>query len=179
MLKIILIVLGVAIATLALWAGTRPDTFHVERSARVNAPAAAVFPLINDFHRWGSWSPWEKLDPAMKRTFSGPESGQGAGYAWDGNSKAGQGSMQIAESADPSKVRIDLHFIKPFDSRAVATFTLRDEAGATDVLWAMDGPMPYISKVMSLFVGMDSMIGPDFEAGLAKLKTVAEQPAAQ
>jgi carbon monoxide dehydrogenase subunit G len=176
MFKKIAIAAVVLIAALLGYAATRPDSFRVERSASIKAPPEKVFAFINDLRRWDSWSPWEKKDPAMKRTFgSDTTSGKGATYAWEGNSDVGQGRMEIAESVPPSKVRIKLDFVKPFEAHNLVDFTLEPKGEATHVTWAMHGPSPYISKLIGVFVSMDSMIGKDFEAGLAGLKAVAEK----
>ena len=175
MLKKIALVIAVAIAALLIFAATRPDTFRVERTARIEAPAEKIFPLIDDFHRWEAWSPYEKLDPGMKRTFGGAPAGQGATYAWEGNDKAGAGRMEIAESTPSSKIAIKLDFIKPFEGHNVAEFTLQPQGDATQVTWAMHGPSPYIAKLMGIFFNMDQMIGKDFETGLANLKTASEK----
>lgn len=174
-LKIVsLIVLVIAVAVL-LFAAGRPDTFRVERSASIKAPPEKIFALINDFHQWGSWSPYEKLDPAMKKTFSGPVSGLGSVYAWEGNGNAGAGRMEITESSPASRVIMQLDFIKPIEGHNVADFTLQTQGDTTKVTWAMHGPSPYIAKLMGLFVDMDHMIGRDFETGLANLKTATEK----
>ena len=176
MFKKIAIAIVVLIAALLIYAATRPDTFRVERAASIKAPPEKVFALINDLRRWDSWSPWEKKDPAMKRTFgSDATSGKGAAYAWEGNSDVGQGRMEIAESVPPSRVRIKLDFVKPFEAHNIVDFTLEPKGDATHVIWAIHGPSPYISKLIGVFISMDSMIGNDFEAGLASLKTVAEK----
>ncbi|HSX59359.1 MAG TPA: SRPBCC family protein [Tahibacter sp.] len=174
MLKIILLVVLVAIAALLVAAAFRPDSFRIERSITIKAAPEKVFALIDDFHRWTAWSPWEKLDPAMKREHSGSASGKDAVYAWEGNGKVGKGSMQIVESVPHSKVLIQLHFIKPMDTRSHAEFTLRPGGDTTEVNWAMYGPQPYMSKLMGLVFNMDKMIGKDFEKGLADLKSAAE-----
>jgi hypothetical protein len=174
MLKIVLIVVAVVIAAVLAYAATRPDTFRVQRALAIQAPPGKIMPLLDDFHNWGSWSPWEKLDPAMKRTFSGAPSGKGAVYAWDGNSKAGAGRMEILD-ASPSQVRIQLDFSRPFEGHNITEFNLAPTGGATNVTWAMQGPSPFMMKVMHVFMNMDRMIGKDFEAGLANLKGVAER----
>lgn len=171
----ILVVLVIAIAAVLIYAATKPDTFRVERTASIKAPPERVFALINDFPSWQSWSPWEGLDPNMKRTMSATPQGKGAVYEWDGNNDVGKGRMEIVESAPPSKVGIQLDFFRPFEAHNTAEFTLAPEGDATRVTWAMYGPMPYASKVISVFSSMDQMIGKDFEAGLAALKTVAEK----
>jgi hypothetical protein len=175
MIKTIAIVAVVLIAAVLISAATRPDAFRVERAASVKAPPAKIFPLINDFHNWGAWSPWEKLDPALKRTYGGPESGKGAVYEWEGNSKVGAGRMEIVDSAAPSKVVIKLDFLRPFEAHNVAEFTLDAKGDATTVTWAMHGPAPYMSKLMGVFVSMDKMVGKDFETGLANMKAAAEK----
>jgi hypothetical protein len=175
MFRKIAIVVVVLVAGVLAIAATKPDTFRVERSVSIQAPPEKIFPLIDDFHNWGAWSPWENRDPAMKRTHSGAARGKGAAYAWEGNNAVGSGRMTIAESSPPSKVTIDLDFLKPFEAHNVADFTLTPEGGATTVTWAMHGPSPFFSKVMQVFLSMDSMVGKDFEAGLANLKAAAEK----
>lgn len=175
MLKKILIVLVLAVAGVLLYAATKPDTFQVQRRATIAAPPERVFALIDDFHRWSEWSPWEKLDPAMTRTFEGPASGTGAVYAWKGNKDVGQGRMEIAESSPPGRIAIKLDFIEPMESNNVTEFVLAPKDGGTEVTWTMRGPSPYLTKVMDTVVGMDRLIGKDFEAGLANMKAAAER----
>jgi uncharacterized protein YndB with AHSA1/START domain len=153
----------------------QPDTFRVQRAAVINAPPEKIFPLIENFQAWGGWSPWENKDPAMKRSFSGPAAGKGAVYTWDGNREVGQGSMEIVEDVPPSKLVLNLDFIKPFEGHSVVTFTLAPQGEATNVTWTMEGPNQFIGKVMGLFCDMDAMIGKDFETGLAGLKALAEK----
>ena len=175
MLKIIAIVVAVAIAGVLIFAATRPDTFRVERASSIKAPPDKVFALINDFKRWDAWSPWERKDPAMKRTFGATTAGKGATYAWDGNKDVGQGSMEIVESVTPGKVALKLDFVKPFEAHNRVVFTLESKGDATNVTWAMEGPTPYLAKIIQVFISMDSMVGKDFEAGLANLKATAEK----
>ena len=175
MLKTIAIVVAVLIAGVLVFAATKPDTFRVERAASVKAPPEKIFAILNDFQKWGSWSPWEKKDPAMKRTWGAVTSGKGAKYAWEGNSDVGKGSMEIAESSPSSRLTIKLDFIEPFEGHNIVHFTLEPKGDSTNVTWTINGPMPFISKVISIFCSMDSMIGQDFEAGLANLKAVAEK----
>jgi hypothetical protein len=175
MLKTIAIVIVAVIAAILVYAATRPDDFRVQRSTSIKAPPEKIFALVNDLHSWGSWSPWEKMDPAMKRTYSGAPSGKGAAYAWEGNSKVGEGRMEITDTSPPSKVAIKLDFIKPIEGHNTADFTLEPKGDVTNVTWLMYGPSPYIAKVMGIFVSMDKMIGKDFEDGLANLKAVAEK----
>jgi len=171
--KIALVALVLVVAVLA-YAATRPDTLHVQRSASVKAPPEEIFPLISDFHRWASWSPYEKRDPAMKKTYGGAAEGKGAVYEWEGNSEVGQGRMEITD-ADPSRITIKLDFIKPFEGHNVAEFALVPQGGAPNVAWSMEGPSPFIGKLIGVFVNMDTMIGKDFEAGLTNLKAMAEK----
>ena len=174
-IAIIAIVLAIAIAIILIVAATKPNTFSIQRATIVKAPPERIFPLINDFHNWNSWSPWEKLDPAMNRTHSGAASGKGAVYEWDGNSKVGKGRMEITDVTPPSKVGIKLDFIKPFEGHNVAEFTLEPQGDSTNVTWVMNGPTPFVSKVMQVFISMDKLIGKEFESGLANLKSVAEK----
>jgi Polyketide cyclase / dehydrase and lipid transport len=177
MLKIIAIALVVIIAAVLLLATRQPDTFRVERSIVIDAPPEKVVAHIDDFHEWQRWSPFEKIDPAMKKTHSGAAKGKGAVYAWEGNMKAGAGRMEIVQ-ASASNVTMDLHFLKPFEARNVAEFRLEPQgAGATKVTWSIHGPNLFVSKVMGLFMSMDKMLGKDFEEGLAKLKSIAEAKA--
>jgi hypothetical protein len=171
---IVAVVLVVAVAALLGFAAMKPDTFRIQRAASIKAPAEKIFTLINDFHNWGSWSPWEKMDPALKRTYSGAASGTGAVYEWVGNKQVGQGRMEIAGASSPSKVTIKLDFIKPFKAHNTAEFTLQTQGDSTNVTWAMEGRQPFMFKVMSLFFSMDKMIGKDFEAGLANMKSLTE-----
>ena len=175
MLKIIVIVVAVLIAGVLIFAATKPDTFRVQRAASIKAPPQKVFALVNDFNRWGAWSPWEKKDPAMKRTFGAATSGKGAVYTWEGNKNVGQGRMEIAESVPPSKVTITLDFVKPFEAHNIVEFTLEPKGDATNVKWAMQGDTPYFAKIIHVFINMDSMVGKDFEAGLASLKAAAQK----
>jgi hypothetical protein len=172
---IVVVVILVLIGILLLLAATKPDAFRIQRSARIKAPPEKVYPLINDFHNWGSWSPWEKLDPAMQKTHSGPANGLGAVYEWEGNKQVGKGRMEITEAVPSSKVTIKLDFFKPFEAHNTAEFTLAGQGDATNVTWAMLGKQPFMFKVMSLFMSMDKMIGKDFETGLANMKAIAEK----
>ena len=175
MLKTIAIVIVVAIAAILGYATLRPDDFRVQRSVTIKAPPEKIFALIDDFHAWSSWSPFEKLDPGMKRTFSGAASGKGAAYAWDSAGKAGAGSMEIQESTPSSKILIKLDFTKPLEGHNTAEFSIDTQGDSSKVTWAMYGPSPYVAKVMGIFFSMDSMIGKDFESGLANLKNAAEK----
>jgi len=181
-LKTIAIVVTLAILALLAFVATRPDSFRVERQTTIQAPPDKIFAYLQDFHKWSEWSPWEKLDPAMKRTFSGTASGKGAVYAWDGNGKAGAGRMEILDAPQPAKLVIQLDFIKPFEGHNTAEFTLQAQAGSiggaaqvTQVNWVMHGPAPFVSKLMGVFFNMDKLIGTDFETGLANLKQISEK----
>jgi len=179
MLKKTALAIVAIIGAIMLYATTRPDTFRIERSATIQASPDKVFAILNDFQNWGSWSPWEKKDPAMKRTMSTSTSGKGAHYAWEGNKDVGQGSMTITESTPPSKLAIDLDFKIPFEAHNKVQFNLIKEGEGTRVVWSMNGPVPYISKVIHLFLNIDKMVGGDFEAGLANLKALAEKAPAK
>ena len=175
MFKTIAVLVVVLIAGVLGFAATRPDAFRVERAVTIKAPPEKIYPYLDDFNRWAAWSPWEKLDPAMKRTFSGAPSGKGAVYAWEGNSKVGAGRMEILESTPARKLVIKLDFLEPFEGHNTAEYTLEPAGDGTRVTWTMFGPAPYVSKLMGVFVSMDKMIGKDFEAGLENLKIVAEK----
>lgn len=175
MLKNIALIGLVLVAALLIYAATMPDTFRVQRSIAIKAPSDRIFPHINDFHHWPSWSPWEKMDPNMKKTHSGAASGKSAIYEWEGNNQVGKGGMEIVESMPPSRVLIKLDFLQPFEAHNFAEFTLIPEGDSTTVTWAMYGPSPYLAKVMSLFFSMDNTVGKDFEAGLSNLKALAEK----
>ena len=174
-IAIIAVVLAVAIAIVLILAATRPDTFKVQRAATIKAPPEKIFAVISDFHQWGSWSPWENRDPAMQRSFSGANSGRGAVYAWDGNKNVGSGRMEILDVSVPSKIVIKLDFLKPFEAHNTAEFTMLPQGDATNLTWAMHGPLVFMAKVMHVFINMDKMIGKDFEAGLANLKKLTEK----
>ncbi|HTF86138.1 MAG TPA: SRPBCC family protein [Cellvibrio sp.] len=164
------------IAILLIVAATKPDQFRVERTVTINASPEQIFPLINDFRQWTQWSPWEKKDPHMQRHYSDNTSGTGATYAWEGDNNVGHGRMEITESVPYTNIGIALHFIKPFTAHNTATFTLTPTDNGTQVAWIMEGPSPFISKLMQVFISMDKMVGKDFEAGLQQMKTVAEAP---
>ena len=174
MLKTIAVIVAIVAVSVLVFVTIQPDSFSVQRSTTIKAPPEKVFAVLNDFHRWTEWSPWEKLDPAMKRTLGGAPSGKGATYAWEGNRKAGAGRMEIVESVPPRQIAIQLDFIKPFEGHNIAEFTLTPQGDATRVDWRMHGPAPFTMKLMQVFVSMDKMIGKDFEEGLTNLKAVAE-----
>ncbi|MFZ0791655.1 MAG: SRPBCC family protein [Chromatiaceae bacterium] len=175
MFKIIAVAVFLIIAALLVFAATRPDTFRVERSVSIKAPPEKIFPLIDSFQKWEAWSPWEKVDPAVKRHYSGADNGKGAVYAWQGNSEIGQGRMEIIESTPTSGVVIRIDFIKPFEAHNTIEFTLERQGETSKVTQAMFGPSPFISKLIGLFFSMDKMIGQKYEEGLASLKAIAEK----
>lgn len=175
MLKWIALVAALAVAVVLVLAANRPGTFRVERSLRIQAPPEKVQGYIEDFHLWAQWSPFERLDPQMQRSFSGADKGRGAVYAWEGNGKAGAGRMEIIENDPGSRTVIALDFLKPFKASNIAEYTLVPREGGTEVTWAMFGPVPFAAKIMHLFIDVDRMVGKDFEAGLASLKRLAEQ----
>lgn len=170
---VVMAALGLVLAFLG-YVASLPGEFQVQRSAKIDAPADVVFPLIDNFHEWVKWSPFEKLDPNLKRTYSGPDAGKGAIYAWDGNSDAGAGSMEIQESKPHELIAIKLQFSKPFEALCPTTFKLEPVKGGTQVTWTMQGDNNFIGKLMTLFMSMDKMVGTSFEEGLAKLNTVAQ-----
>jgi uncharacterized protein YndB with AHSA1/START domain len=182
MLEIIVIVaviLAIAIVVVLFLASTKPDTFSVQREAVMKAPPDRIFPLISSFHQWKGWSPWENRDPALRRTYEGAESGKGAVYAWEGNKNVGSGRMEILEASPSSRIVIKLDFFKPFEAHNTAEFTMRPQGGTagptTNVSWVMRGSAPFMHRVMQVFMNLDKMIGKDFEAGLASLKSLAEK----
>ncbi|MPZ32786.1 MAG: polyketide cyclase [Rhodospirillales bacterium] len=173
-LAIIGVVVVVAIAGILLYAATKPDSFRVQRVVLIDAPPDKVYPLINDIKAWAVWSPYEKKDPAMKRSFGAVTAGKGATYAWEGDKNVGQGSIEMIESG-PRKIVIKLDFLKPFEAHNMGEFLLEPKGDSTSVTWAVYGPSPYMSKVIGTFMNIDDMIGRDFEKGLADLKAAAEK----
>jgi uncharacterized protein YndB with AHSA1/START domain len=174
---LVALVLPVVVAAILIRATTKPATFRVERTTSIQAPPERIFSLIDDFRAWGAWSPWEKRDPAMQRTYSGAAAGKGAVYEWEGNKNVGTGRMEIADTSAPSRVVINLHFMKPFEAKNTAEFMLRPVNGSTVVTWAMYGPNLFAGKVKGTFMNMDEMFGNDFEAGLTNMKAAAEKEA--
>ena len=174
-LAIIGVVIVVAIAGILLYAATKPDSLRVQRTVLINAPNDKVFPLINDIKAWTAWSPYEKKDPAMKRSYGAVTAGKGATYAWEGDKNVGQGSMEVLEASSPRKLVLKLDFLKPFEAHNTGEFVLEPKGDTTSVTWAIYGPSPYMSKVIGTFINMDNMIGKDFEQGLASLKAAVEK----
>ena len=172
----------VAIAAVALIAGvlalaaTGPDTFEVQRTVRIKAPPERIFPLINDLRAFNTWNPYEKKDPNLKGSYSGASGGRGATYAFQGNKDVGTGRIEIVESSPVSRVTMSLLMLEPFEASNVVEFVLAPKGDATNVTWAMHGRVPYVAKIIHLLFDMDSMVGKDFEAGLAGLKEIVESP---
>lgn len=167
---LVIVLIGLVLAI----AQSRPSQFTVQRTVRIAAPPERIYPDIVDFRRWTGWSPWERMDPAMRKTYSGAASGRGAVYEWEGNSKVGQGRMEITDASAPTSVTVKLDFLKPFETHNTAKFTLVPAGGSTDVTWSMFGSSPLMIKLMGVFFNMDKLVGKDFERGLASLKTLAE-----
>ena len=174
MLIVLLLVLAVVVAAILGAAAMKSDDFRVSRSTMIRAPRERLFPLVTDFHNWASWSPFEKLDPAMQKTFSGASSGKGAIYEWSGNAKAGAGRMEVTGIDAPARAVIKLDFLKPFEGHNTSEFTFDIKGDSTEVTWSMYGPSAFPMKVMQIFITMDRMMGKDFETGLANLKAVGE-----
>ena len=170
-------ILVVLLAGILILAAAQPDEFSVSRSTLVKAPPETVYALIADLRGWTAWSPYENKDPDMQRSYGGATSGKGAIYEWSGDQNVGAGRLEIVDVAPPSRVTIQLDFTRPFEAHNIVDFTQAPKGEATEVTWAMRGPMQFVSKVMCLFVDMDEMVGADFEAGLAKLKAMAEKQA--
>lgn len=175
MLKLIGAGAALLVGAILVAAATRPDHFRVQRSASVKAPADKIFPHINDLQAFNRWNPFNKKDPNIKGSYSGAASGTGAAYTFEGNKEVGRGRIEITDSRPASEVRMNLHMLAPMEGRNVVEFTLHPKGDSTSVTWAIQGPMPYLSKVFSLFCDMDAMIGKEFENGLAELKTIAER----
>ncbi len=174
MLNLILIAIAVITVVFVIVVVTRPADFRVTRSTAVSAPAAVVFAQVNDLRQWKAWSPWEKLDPALKRTFEGPSAGTGASYSWAGNKMVGEARMTIMESRPNGLIRIKLEFLKPFKATHTAEFAFKAEGNQTAVTWSMFGKNNFAAKAFHLFVNFDKMLGVDFEKGLGQMKSVAE-----
>jgi uncharacterized protein YndB with AHSA1/START domain len=174
MLIPLLVALGVACAAVLVFGATQPDSYGLQRVITIGAAPEKVFALLVDFRHWPRWSPFESLDPAMKRTYSGAASGPGAVYEWNGNGRAGEGRMEITEASPPSRATIKVDFLRPFVAHNENRFTLEAQGGSTKVTWAMSGTRPYVLKVMSLFVSPDKLLGKHFETGLANLKAAVE-----
>src|SRR5262245_6561035 len=175
MLKLIAIAFVLIVGGVLIAASTRPNDFRVQRSASIKASPDKIFPHINDLRAFNAWNPFNKKDPNIKGSYSGAASGPGAAYAFEGNSDVGRGRIEIIDSRPVSEVRMSLHMLAPMEGRNVVEFNLHPKGESTSVTWAIQGPMPYISKVLSLFCDMDAMIGKEFESGLAELKVITER----
>ena len=175
MLKRLLIGLVLLIVAFLVVVWSQPDNYRLTRETLIAAPAAAVFAQVNDLQKWDNWSPWAKVDPNAKVTFSGPQSGVGASFKWDGNEKVGAGTMTITESKPNERIATRTDFVKPFAGSSNSDFIFSEQGGRTNVIWTMSGTHNFIGKAMCLVMGMESMVGPDFERGLAQLKQVAEK----
>ena len=174
MLKWTLLGIAAVIVVFAVFVALQPADFRIERSATMRAPAPAAFAQVNDFQNWRAWSPWEKVDPALKRSYEGPKAGPGAVYAWQGNKDVGEGRMTITESRPGELVRIKLEFFKPFAATNTAEFNFKPAGDNTTVTWTMTGQNSFLSKAICLFVDMDKMVGGMFDQGLAQMKSLVE-----
>jgi Polyketide cyclase / dehydrase and lipid transport len=175
----VVIIVVVVVGALAVIVALQPSHYRVERSTTISAPAATVFAQVNDFHKWEAWSPWAKLDPAMRQAFEGASAGTGAVYTWSGNSEVGEGRMTITDSHPTDSIKIKLEFVKPFAATNATDFTFTPQANQTNVKWTMSGDNNFVGKAFGLFMNMDKMVGTDFEKGLAQLKAVAETASKQ
>lgn len=176
-LALFLLITAAVVAILAL-ASTRPGPYHVERMVTTHATPSTVFAIVNDLNRYHEWSPWQRLDPAMRSTVAGSGPGVGSSYSWEGNNDVGEGRMSITESVPTNHIRMKLEFMKPFAAVCDVHFRILPEGDGSRVTWAIDGTHNFVGKVMSLFVNMDTMLGKDFDSGLANLKRVSEAPPA-
>ncbi len=178
MLRILLIAMAVAVIAVAGilgYAAMQPDDFRIARSTAIKAPPEKIYPLMSDFRRSAEWSPYEKKDPNMKRSFSGAASGKGAIYSFDGNSDVGTGRLEITDATPPSKVVLRLDMVKPFEGSNIIEYSILPKGDGSEVIWSMHGQQPLLAKAICLFFNMDKMVGADFEQGLASLKSVAEK----
>ena len=174
MLPILLALAFIALLIFILIAGQSND-FIVTRTATFAAPPDQIFPHVNDLHLWKAWSPWAKLDPNAKSTFSGAESGVGAAMAWDGNGKVGTGKMTITASQPAEFIHLRLEFQKPMLATNTAEFTFRPAGNQTVVTWTMQGQCNLTGKIFGLFMNCEKMCGGQFEQGLASLKSLTEK----
>ncbi len=170
-----LIIIAIVIIAFLVIASMRPSTFSLQRNIDVKASPEKIFTHLNDFKNWGAWSPWEKMDPDMKRNFSGSASGKGAYYSWIGNKKVGEGNMEITRSVPSSNIELNLNFLKPFKASNVTEFKITPNGSMTTIHWEMRGHLNLMMKIMHMFMNMDSMVGKDFDAGLANLKSIVER----
>ena len=171
----ILLALGIVAILLFVIIAGQPDEFTVMRPVKISAPPEKVFPHVNELKKWDAWSPWAKIDPNCKMTYVGPPAGVDASYGWAGNNKVGEGKLTIIESAPSSLIGLRLEFLKPFKATNTAEFKFTPEGGQTLVTWSMTGKNNFFFKVFGLFMDCDTMVGKDFEKGLASLKGIAEK----
>jgi hypothetical protein len=164
-----------AILLVLVIAAAKPNRFRVERSIGIAAPAVKIFPLLDDLRQQRLWSPYEQKDPGMKRTYSGAERGAGAIYEWDGDKNIGAGRQEIVSAAANERIEGKIDFFRPMKANNRFELLLRPAANGTNVTWAIFGPMPFSSRIFSVFMDFDKMIGSDFEKGLIELKQVAER----
>ncbi len=178
-LLIVLAMIFVFLIALVGMIEMQPDTFRLERSRKMAAPPEAVFAQVNDFRNWQAWSPWAKLDPNAKNTYSGAEAGEGAKFAWEGNDEVGSGQMEIVESKPSERVKLKLEFIKPMANTCDTNFTFKPEDGGTLMTWSMEGPNSFLGKALHLVIDMDAMVGAQFDEGLTSIQQIVEQKPAQ
>jgi uncharacterized protein YndB with AHSA1/START domain len=183
MVKKILIGMAAVAAVLVLGfvaaVAMKPNEFRVSRSATMAAPAERVFAQVNDFHKWDAWSPWAKLDPNAKNSFSGPDAGERATFGWSGNEQVGEGKMTITESKPNELIRLKLIFTKPMEDSSDTEFTFKPEGTGTKVTWTMSGVYKdFMSKAICMCMNMDKMMGEKFDEGLASMKAIVEKPEA-
>jgi len=175
MLLWVVLLVVILVAALLIYGALQPAAFSVVREADYNAPAEQVFAQLNDFRNWSGWSPWEKMDPDLKRKFGDKSAGVGAEYSWIGNKKVGEGNMEITESEPSKRMQLDLNFIKPFQASNVTEFTLTPHGSGTHLKWEMRGNRPFMFRVMGMFFSMDKIVGGDFEKGLVNLRGIVEK----
>lgn len=175
MLKTIVLIIAAVIAALLAYAAVKPDSFRISRSATIAAPPHRVFALINDLRRFNEWNPFAKMEPTVVITYDASSAGVGGAYHWKGE-KTGEGRMQITESVPAQRVTAKLDFSKPFEAHNRVDFTVQPQGSGSTVTWLMQGPMPYLNRLMTVFFDMDKTVGKDFESGLSNLKALAEKP---
>jgi uncharacterized protein YndB with AHSA1/START domain len=174
-LAYVAIALAIGLVVVLVTAANRPDTFSFQRTLRITAPAERIFPLIANLRTMNTWNPFMQPDPFVKVSYSGPDSGRGAAHTWSGNSKVGEGHIEVIEAETPSRIAMRLVMVKPFKADNAVEFTLAPNGSGTDVTWAMSGRQPFLAKLMTVFIDCDKMVGRQFETGLAQLKTIAER----
>jgi uncharacterized protein YndB with AHSA1/START domain len=179
MLKKIAVAVAAAIILLIAFVATRPGSFTIERSIVIGAPPSTVFAHVSDFGRWNGWSPWDKLDPAMKRTLSGTPGTIGHAYSWSGNKKVGEGRMTLTGLTRDERVEIRLEFLEPWQATNMTVLALRPDGSGSRITWSMTGTNNFMMKAVGLFMNMDKMVGGDFERGLQSLKGIAEAEVAK